>query len=221
VTKHHGFVSSRHSTQKQEDILSTTNHLFGISGHALAPLSIAFSAGLLCVACSSQSPKAEEPAAPAAQPATVSQEPGVATFEATGTSKIKGTVQFIPQGNELRVTAEIDGLEPNTLHGFHVHEVGDCTGPDFKKAGPHFNPTGEEHGSMDAHSHHAGDLNNLKADKKGHASYSATIASPKAPVASLVGRAVIIHKKADDLKTQPSGDSGDRIACALIMATKK
>lgn len=142
----------------------------------------------------------------------------VATVRGQGDSPIQGTVTFTQEGAEVTVVAHIEGAPPG-LHGFHVHENGDCSTPDFSSAGQHFNPTGAPHGGPADMSHHAGDLGNIQIDSGGighleSKSHALTVAAgPNA----VVGRAVILHERADDLKTQPGGDAGGRIACGVIM----
>lgn len=149
--------------------------------------------------------------------------PAAATVMATATlspasgSDVRGEVTFTREENDnVRVIAEITGLAPG-LHGFHIHENGDCSAPDATSAGAHFNPAGMPHAGPDDSSRHAGDLGNVEADTEGKARYSRVIAGLHFyGEASLIGRAVIVHAKADDLKTQPAGDAGDRVACGVI-----
>ena len=131
-------------------------------------------------------------------------------------NKAHGTVTFIPGPDGVHVTAHIEGLPPGE-HGFHLHEKGDCSAPDGSSAGDHWNPTNQPHGAPDAPAHHAGDLGNITADASGTAhvdkvAHGLSLDGPQ----SAVGRAVIVHGKADDLKTQPSGNAGPRIACGVV-----
>jgi Cu-Zn family superoxide dismutase len=114
------------------------------------------------------------------------------------------------------VDAHINGLPPG-LHGFHIHEKGDCRA-DGGNAGGHFNPTGGAHAGPEGSPRHAGDLGNLNADANGVAVYHAQVSgiSLGAGADSVVGRAVIVHANVDDLRSQPSGNSGGRIGCGLI-----
>ena len=113
----------------------------------------------------------------------------------------------------------LQGLKPNAEFGFHVHEKGDCSAPDASSAGEHFNPADAQHGNPSGEAHHAGDMLNVKSDAQGlaqvdvHAS-GATLHSGQPT--DVLGRAVVLHEKADDYATQPSGDSGARIACGVI-----
>jgi Cu-Zn family superoxide dismutase len=144
----------------------------------------------------------------------------VAVLHATAGSTVAGTVTFTKSGDEVKVVADITGLKPGK-HGFHIHEFGDCTAPDAKSAGGHFNPGGHQHGAPDATDRHAGDLGNIEADATGKAHLDLTdkvmkLSGPD----SILGLAVIVHEKADDLKTQPTGDAGGRVACGVIGVAK-
>jgi superoxide dismutase, Cu-Zn family len=141
-----------------------------------------------------------------------------AKLEPTRGSAVRGTVTFTERADgSVGVLTRIGGLAPNQEHGFHVHEKGDCSSPDGSSAGGHFNPAAQPHGPQDG-PHHGGDMPALKADAAGNADATFTIAGRLAGAgpASLVGRAVIVHAKPDDYTTQPTGNSGDRIACGVI-----
>lgn len=128
-----------------------------------------------------------------------------------------GTVMFTAMNGGTQMTGSLKGLAPSSMHGFHVHEGTDCGAGGFEAAGGHFNPMGMEHGGPEAAEHHAGDLGNVEADDKGVAkvegmSKMLTLSGK----ASVVGHAVILHEGKDDLKSQPSGDAGRRIACGIV-----
>ena len=133
-------------------------------------------------------------------------------------NKVSGTVNFTQSGDKLMVTAEISGLTPG-LHGFHIHEKGDCSAPDGTSAGGHFNPGGKPHGSPEHAEHHAGDMLQLVADANGNARQASYISGPTLAdgPAGIIGRSVIIHAAPDDYKTQPTGNSGGRQACGVIV----
>jgi Cu-Zn family superoxide dismutase len=145
----------------------------------------------------------------------------IATLEPTKGNNAGGTVTFTQQAGKVLVNARVSGLKPNTEHGFHVHEKGDCTSKDDGTAtGGHFNPDGKAHGAGGgAGPHHAGDMPNLKADASGNASASfslATMAVGGGGPTDIVGKGLIVHAQPDDYKTQPTGNAGARIACAVI-----
>lgn len=142
----------------------------------------------------------------------------VATLAPTAGNTASGTVEFVQSGGKVVVSGEVRGLKPNAEHGFHVHEKGDCSGPDGMAAGGHFNPGGKPHGQPGHGEHHVGDLPMLKADASGVARFrveSEAMAVGSGP-GDVVGRGLIVHKDPDDYKTQPTGNSGARIACAVI-----
>ena len=133
-------------------------------------------------------------------------------------NKTVGEVTFEQVGAKLRVTAQVINLKPNQEHGFHIHEVGDCSSGDGMSAKGHFNPYGKPHGQ--GAERHAGDMPNLKADANGRVRMTAEldVATATPGPASIIGRAVIVHADADDYKTQPTGNAGARLACGVIKA---
>lgn len=141
----------------------------------------------------------------------------VATLAPTQGNSATGTVSFTQKGNVVIVEARLEGLTPGA-HGFHVHERGNCTAPDASSAGGHFNPEAAAHGGPAGASRHAGDLGNLQADASGKVVQRVEVTgiTLDAGERSIIGRAVIVHEKADDLTSQPTGGSGARVACGLI-----
>jgi Cu-Zn family superoxide dismutase len=141
----------------------------------------------------------------------------VANLEPTTGNSARGTVTFTQDGDEVRVRASVSGLKPGAEHGFHVHEKGDCSSGDGMSAGGHFNPAGKPHGPQRGE-HHAGDMPSLVADAYGNASASFELkgVSIGSGAADLVGRGLIVHRDPDDYTTQPTGNAGPRIACAVI-----
>ncbi len=138
---------------------------------------------------------------------------------ATPASTPNGTLQLAATSDGVQITGTVMGLAPNSEHGFHLHQIGDCSSPDFKSAGDHFNPAGVAHGAPTADPHHLGDIPNLKADAQGTAPVNVAIAGATLRDGGpndLVGKAAIVHAKPDDYTTQPAGDSGDRIACGVV-----
>ena len=141
----------------------------------------------------------------------------VARLAPTQGNTATGEVRFTPQGGKLMVTAQVSGLKPNQAHGFHVHEKGDCSSPDATSAGGHFNPAGSPHGGPGA-ARHAGDMPSLTADAQGRAQASFSIDGSLGgdAASAFTGKAVIVHAMPDDYSTQPTGNSGARIACGVI-----
>ena len=133
-------------------------------------------------------------------------------------SKVQGHINFTQVGpNRVRVSGEVTGHQPG-MKGFHIHEKGDCSAPDAMSAGGHFNPAGKPHGDPATPDHHGGDMPMLTADAAGNATLEATIDTVTigSGAGDIVGRAVVIHKDPDDFKTQPTGNSGARVACGVI-----
>jgi len=143
-----------------------------------------------------------------------------AMLQSTAGNSVAGIVRFAQRGDKVLVSGTVTGLRPLALHGFHVHEKGDCSSPDATSAGGHFNPGGQPHGSHTAAAHHAGDLPSLKADDSGVArfAFEADGLSVGGGAGNVVGRALIVHRDPDDYTTQPTGNSGPRLACAVIAA---
>lgn len=154
----------------------------------------------------------------ASNPQNVGPESALAQVEPTIHGKAEGTVTFaLGEGDqEMRVTVDLEGLEPGP-HGFHIHEVGDCSADDASSAGGHFSPQGTAHGSPDAAEQHAGDMGNIEADSDGRVDTELTLQGLAfSGPTSILQRAVVIHSKKDDLESQPSGDSGNRVGCGVI-----
>ena len=131
---------------------------------------------------------------------------------------VRGTVHFYETPKGVHVVAKVSGLTPGK-HGFHVHEAGDCSAPDFTSAKGHFNPAGMKHGGPNDAERHAGDFGNLEADASGNAKADfvdahITFDGPT----SILDRGVIVHEKEDDLKSQTPtpGNAGKRVACGKI-----
>ena len=138
-----------------------------------------------------------------------------AVLKPTQGSSVAGTVVFRQEGNAVVVMTQASGLTPGE-HGFHVHEKGDCSAPDATSAGGHFNPSGKPHGNPGQAERHAGDMPQLIADAKGNARQMDRLNGVS--IGDFVGKSVIVHAGPDDYKTQPTGNSGARVACGVIAA---
>ncbi|MFN2383889.1 MAG: superoxide dismutase family protein [Gemmatimonadota bacterium] len=142
-----------------------------------------------------------------------------------GTGKTIGAVQLEQRGGGVTVNVTVQGadvVKPGE-HGIHLHAVGKCDGPDFTTAGGHFNPTGKKHGARNPEGPHAGDLPNLVAGTQG-ATYQAmatgvTLAAGPTSLFDADGTALVIHANPDDQVTDPAGNSGGRVACAVLALT--
>jgi len=142
----------------------------------------------------------------------------MATLQPSSGQTAKGMAHLTDAGEgNVDVQIDLTGVPPGT-HGFHIHEKGDC-GNNGQNAGGHFNPTGMVHGAPDAVSHHAGDFGNVTADANGevHTRFTTHSVSLKSGETTYpVGKAVVLHEKADDLASQPAGNAGARIACGVL-----
>jgi superoxide dismutase, Cu-Zn family len=132
-----------------------------------------------------------------------------------------GTARFTQLGNAVRIVLDAKGL-PAGPHGVHVHTVGKCDPPDFNSAGGHFNPLGKQHGAKNPQGSHAGDLPNLTvaADGSGRMETTTeqlTLGSGPTSIWDADGSALVVHAAADDFTTDPTGNSGARIACGVLV----
>ena len=183
---------------------------------------------LMLAACSREqpegAPREPEPttAAPAekATPAEAAQE-AVAQVAPTQGNTVTGSLALSSSPQGVHITGTIQGLKPDAEFGFHIHEKGDCSAPDGSSAGGHFNPTQAQHGNPTSAAHHAGDMVNIRSNGEGVAQVDTTAAGTTLhgdPTTDVVGKAIIVHEGPDDYATQPSGNSGKRVACGVIAA---
>ena len=140
-----------------------------------------------------------------------------ATLEGKSGSKLSGSAVCTAMEGGVLIEVRVEDTAPG-WHAVHIHENGDCSSPDGKSAGGHFNPEGVAHGAPHAQERHAGDLGNMWVDDEGHGFHSLFmphLTLSKGPLA-VRGRAIIIHAGADDLTSQPTGAAGGRIGCGVL-----
>lgn len=136
-----------------------------------------------------------------------------------GSSDVQGILRFEQQAGGVQITGNVEGLQPGKTQGIHIHEIGNCQAVDGSSAGGHFNPEHSAHGGLTSALSHLGDLGNIKADGEGYGEldiFKQRLQLGEGEL-SIVGRSVIIHADTDDLQTNPSGNSGARVACGIIM----
>jgi len=188
------------------------------------PLIAAVSIAALISACQKpQEPAANEMAAANDMSAMNEAAPGAAMQPAQlldGAGKAIGQVEMSEDANGVTLKVTAAGLPAGT-HGVHLHEKGMCEGPKFESAGAHWNPAGKQHGRDNPMGAHLGDLANMEAADGAEASSTylvtgVTMGGTQNALADADGTSLVVHAKADDYKTDPSGNSGDRIACAVI-----
>jgi len=180
-------------------------------------------AGTALAACSQ---KAEEPADNVAEPPAMA-EPSAApqTIALNGTDgRPVGTVTLSEDANGVTIKVDASAIAAGT-HGVHLHEKGLCEGPKFESAGAHWNPESKQHGRDNPMGAHLGDLANFDIGQAGAATTSFTVAGVTMSgatnaLADADGTSLVVHAKADDYRTDPSGNSGDRVACAVLAPPK-
>lgn len=140
----------------------------------------------------------------------------VAVLASTSGSDVKGVIMLKQEDGYVHLTGKVINLKPGD-HGFHIHEFGDLTKADGTAAGGHFNPDGHDHGAPGAHTH-VGDLGNITANDKGEAKIDIKAEGLKLHI--VLGRSLVVHADADDLKSQPSGNAGPRVGVGVIGIAK-
>jgi Cu-Zn family superoxide dismutase len=173
-------------------------------------IALTLAAATLAAACTSMTQ--DKPSSPGTT--------AMAKLEPTKGNTAAGSAMFTQRGDMVTVTVNVSGLKPNGDHGFHVHEKGDCSSGDGMSTGGHFNPLAKPHAAHGAAEHHAGDLPSLKADATGSVDVKVMLhgVTLKEGPTAVVGRSLIVHAQPDDYKTQPTGNSGVRLACGVIVA---
>jgi Cu-Zn family superoxide dismutase len=138
-------------------------------------------------------------------------------------NNVTGTVTFTDEGDgKVKIVADLSGLTPNTKHGFHIHEKADLSAPDLMSTGGHYNPEHHPHGGPSTSPVHAGDFGNVTSDANGNAHLELEVndISIGGSKNDILGKAVIVHAKPDDLSSQPAGNAGARVAGGIIELQK-
>lgn len=141
-------------------------------------------------------------------------------FEAKSNSAVSGTATFIETNGKVTFEAKLSGLQPG-VHAIHIHEKSDCSAADGSSAGGHWNPTFKKHGKWAEGEYHKGDIGNFTADENGNGTITLTTdewcIGCDDPTKDVTGKSLIVHKDKDDFVTQPTGNSGARVACSAII----
>ena len=188
--------------------MKTSRYLIGMG------VAVALLAGANCAAGEKDKGKA---------PAKAPEKTAVAVLESRSDSHVTGKATFREASGKVTLNLEIDGAEPGT-HAVHLHEKGDCSAPDGASAGGHWNPTHENHGKWGAPPFHRADIGNVEvgADGKGSLTMTTDLWSiGGTPETDVVGKAIIVHAKADDFTTQPTGNAGGRVACGVVAPARE
>ncbi len=142
-----------------------------------------------------------------------------ATIASASGSGLTGKATFTETGGRVKMVLMVEKATPGT-HAVHLHQNGDCSKPDGTSAGPHWNPTKNPHGKRGEGEHHAGDMPNMEVGQDGKGKLELTVNEWKIggsdTTANIINRAIIVHAKADDYKSQPAGNAGDRIGCGVV-----
>lgn len=141
-------------------------------------------------------------------------------FESKSGSKVEGTAVFIEKNGEVSLECKLTGLAPG-VHAIHIHEKADCSGADAASAGGHWNPTFKKHGKWGVGEYHKGDIGNFPANEDGTATIlfktNEWCIGCGDTTKDILGKGLIVHEKADDYTTQPTGNAGGRVACSAII----
>lgn len=182
--------------------------IFGIKTAILLFIGIS----LALTSCERMPQEADVLSMPSAKQAT-------ATIGPASESSVTGTAVFTQDGDQVTLTIEIQNASPG-IHAVHIHENGDCSSPDGKSAGGHWNPTGVAHGKWGEGEFHLGDIGNITVGEDGTGSIELATDLWEIGTGSdvdVVGRGIVVHAGADDFTSQPSGDAGARIGCGAIV----
>lgn len=194
--------------------------MFAMLPKKFIPLFCAAIALVFFASCSTPNPTSTAPSpSPEAESLTATEPLNVALaiLSPTEGNQVTGSIKFKQAEDKITILANLQGLQPNSVHAWHIHEFGDASSPDGKAMGGHYNPEEMPHGLPNNPERHAGDLGNLKADSQGEVAKEITVnnISINGPQNPILGRGLIIHAETDD-GGQPTGNAGSRIAQGVI-----
>lgn len=208
----HNLVKKRNNSQTQ-----ATPHVMAFSGLLFITLCLLLSA---CGSGGQQNDESQD-VATEQQEEQQDQATATATMEAASGSKVTGEAKFTEEDGKVRFELTVENLTPGE-HAVHLHEKGDCSAEDASSAGGHWNPTMKPHGKRgDGTSYHKGDIGNMNVGNDGKGTMNLTVEGWSiggADSTNVVGKSVIVHEKADDFTSQPSGNAGARVSCGVIKA---
>lgn len=182
---------------------------------------LAVTTALALTACGSSAPV--KPAAPPQPSALSTAQLAEANLAPASASLVSGRLALVPEPGGVHITGVIGSLPRGQQAAFHIHEKGDCSAVDASSAGGHFNPAAQLHGRASAGAHHAGDMDNLQADAGGVAHVDVHLRGVTlggGAANDIAGRALVVHAGADDYHSQPAGNAGARVACAVIRVVR-
>ncbi|MGR3274251.1 superoxide dismutase family protein [Acaryochloris marina NIES-2412] len=194
--------------------------MFAMLPKKFIPLFCAAIALVFFASCSTPNPTSTAPSSSPEVESLAATEPlnvALAILSPTEGNQVTGSIKFKQAEDEITILANLQGLQPNSVHAWHIHEFGDASSPDGKAMGGHYNPEEMPHGLPNNPERHAGDLGNLKADSQGEVAKEITVnnISINGPQNPILGRGLIIHAETDD-GGQPTGNAGSRIAQGVI-----
>lgn len=194
--------------------------MFAMLPKKFIPLFCAAIALVFFASCSTPNPTSTAPSPSPEVESLAATEPlsvALAILSPTEGNQVTGSIKFKQAEDKITILANLQGLQPNSVHAWHIHEFGDASSPDGKAMGGHYNPEEMPHGLPNNPERHAGDLGNLKADSQGEVAKEITVnnISINGPQNPILGRGLIIHAETDD-GGQPTGNAGSRIAQGVI-----
>ncbi|MEO6364447.1 MAG: superoxide dismutase family protein [Luteimonas sp.] len=182
-------------------------------------IALLVSAYLLALSGCASAPSTTRPSTSSTAASASTAQSAAANLASASGSLVSGTLTATPMGDGVHLRGEVGGLAANSTHGIHVHEKGDCSAADASSAGNHFNPAANPHGKRGSGSHHAGDMDNIIANGDGVATVDMHVKGVTlggGAANDIAGRALVVHAMADDYRSQPSGNSGARVACGVL-----